>query len=176
MMMTRIRRYTKSIPRRYTIMRELALATVLFESFKRELQASVKVLLRDVLQLRLRIVNVINIDTLHTHVSQRLLKLVLQVRRRHAVTANDVSKRSNPRLYESLIYIVAHVLRRRAVERQVAAFGANDELFAGDAVLVCEYLQRFANGPFASLKTIVRGGVDEVDAKLHCANDRVRVV
>src|SRR5215216_801194 len=166
MMPTRIRRNTKSIPRRHTIMRELALSPVLLKTLKRQLQPIVKLLLFNVLQLRLGIVNVINVHTLQAHVSQRLVKLVLQVRRRHAMTtADDIVERSNARLHESLIHILTDIARRRAVERKVAALGADDELIARDAVLVGEYLQRFADRTFASLKTIVSSRIDDVDAK-----------
>jgi hypothetical protein len=98
--------------------REPPLPPVLFETFKRELQAVIKLLLFNVLQLRLGVVNVINIHTLETEVSQRLVELALQVRRRHAMTAgDDVVERSDAGLYESLVDIVADVARRRAVER-----------------------------------------------------------
>ena len=70
----------------------------------------------------------------------------------------------------------AHVARRCSVERQVTAFGADDELLARDAVLVCECLQGLSDGAFASLKTIVRSAVDDVHAELNSANDRARVV
>src|SRR6185503_2967187 len=177
MMLARIRRRTKSIPRRHTIMRELALPPVLFQTLKRKLQSIVKLLLRDVTQLRLRIVNVINIHTLEAHVAQRLIKLALQVRRRHAMTArDDVFERRNTRLHESLSHILSHTSWRSAVERQVAAFRADDEFFACDAVLAREYLQGGADRAFASLKTVVGSTVDDVDAELHGANDRARVV
>src|SRR3712207_2377253 len=88
---------------------------------------------------------------------------------------DDIVERSDTRLHESLIHILTDISRRRAVKRQVAAFRADDELFAFDTVLGCKYLQRFADRPLASLKTIVRGGVDDVDAELHCANDGVCV-
>jgi len=43
-------------------------------------------------------------------------------------------------------------------------------------MLVREYLQRFTNRALASLESIIRGGVDHVDAELHGANDCARVV
>ena len=88
---------------------------------------------------------------------------------------DDIFERRNPRLHESLVHILSHISRRRAVERQVSAFRADDELLARNAVLVREYLQGFADGAFASLETIVGGGVDNVDPKLHSANNRARV-
>jgi len=68
MMLARIRRHPKSIPRRDTIVHQLALPAILFETLKRTLQARVKLLLRNVRQLRLGIVNVINIHILNAHV------------------------------------------------------------------------------------------------------------
>ncbi len=53
---------------------------------------------------------------------------------------DDVVERSDAGLYESLVDIIAHVARWRAVERQVAALRSDDEIFARDAVLVGEYL------------------------------------
>src|ERR1044072_1363038 len=87
----------------------------------------------------------------------------------------EVFKRSDTRLHESLMHILGHISRRRAVKRQVAAFRADEELFTRDAVLVREYLQRFADRALTSLETIISSGVDNVDAKLHGANDRARV-
>src|SRR5215213_2891647 len=89
--------------------------------------------------------------------------------------SDDVFERRNTRLHESLVHILSHTSRRRTIERQVATFGADHELSARDAVLVREYLQRFADRALASLKTIVGRGIDDVNAKLHRANDRVRV-
>src|SRR6185437_1953927 len=130
MMLARVRRHPKSIPRRHTVMRELALPPVLLETLERQLQTMVKLALRHVLQLRLRVVNVINIHTLDTHVSERLIELALQVRRRHAMTtADDVVEGRDAGFHESLVHILAHVARRRAVKRQVTAFRADDELF-----------------------------------------------
>jgi len=92
------------------------------------------------------------------------------------MTATDeVFKRSDTRFHESLIHILGHISRRRAVERQIAAFGADQKVFARDAVLVREYLQRFADRALASLETIICCRVDNVDAKLHGANDCARV-
>src|SRR5262249_111076 len=90
--------------------------------------------------------------------------------------AYEIVERSDTRLHESLINILAHVSRRRSVKRQVTAFCTDHELIARDAVFVRDRPQRFADRAFASLKTIIRGAVDDVRAELDCAYAGVRVV
>src|SRR6185369_10338423 len=139
MIMAGIRRGTETIPSRYAVIGELALPPVLFESFKRELQARIKLRFRHIRQLRLGIVNVIDIHIIQTHVSQRLVELILQVRRRHAMTAaNNVVPRCDARFDESLVHVLTQlggVSRRRAVEWKVTALRADDEFLARGALL-----------------------------------------
>src|ERR1041385_8153125 len=164
-------RYSETIPRRNTVIRELARRAQLFQTIKRIEDARVKLVFGNVLQLRLGIMNVINVDALELHVSERLLELVLQVSGRHAMTAaGDIVKRRDARLHESLLDILAHVSRRSAVERQVTTFRADQELIAR------QRLQRGADRTFAALETIVRGSVDDVRAELNRTYDGVRVV
>src|SRR6185369_10945792 len=178
MIMAGIRRGTETIPSRYAVKRELALPPVLFESFKRQLQACIKLRFRHIRQLRLGIVDVINIHILQTHVSQRLVELILQVRRSHAMTAtHNIVPRSDPRFDESLVHVLTQlggVSRRCAVERKITTLRADDELLAHDAMLG-EYLQRAANRSLAALKAIVSGSIDHIYAKLHRSDDCIRV-
>src|ERR1041385_2897371 len=126
MMLARLCRHTKTIPGCNTIMRELPFTPVLLETFKRQFQTRVKLRLRNVTQLRLGIVNVINVRILQSHVAQRLVKLVLQVSRSHAMrAANNILKRSDTRLDESLVHILAQTSRRRSIERKITAFRAD---------------------------------------------------
>src|SRR5262245_9900063 len=93
--------------------------------------------------------------------------------------ANNIFQRSDTGFDESLVHVFTELVRgsrRRAIERKVTTLRADDEFLARDAVLGCEYLQRPANGSLASLKTIVSGSVDDIDAKLHCSDDSIRVV
>ena len=82
-------------------------------------------------ELRLRIVDVVNVHTSEIHVSERLFQLVLQILRRHAVTAaNNILKTRNARLDEGFIDVAANISRRRAVKRQITALGADDYFVA----------------------------------------------
>ena len=58
--------------------------------------------------------------------------------------AHDVVKRRDTGFDEGVVHILAHISRRRAIERQVTTFGADDEFFTSDTI-VCEYLQRPTN-------------------------------
>src|SRR5258705_9938634 len=80
---------SKSVPGCNSIRNQLPLRATLLERRKRRTQAPVKLCFRDLAQLRLRIVNVININAFEVQVPERLLQLMLQVTGRHAMTADD---------------------------------------------------------------------------------------
>src|SRR5262245_46074455 len=89
--------------------------------------------------------------------------------------ANDICKRSDARFDERVVHVFAHVSRRRAVEWQVPAFGADAELFTRKTVLACECFQGLANRTLAALETVIGGAVDNVTTKLNRAHNSVRV-
>src|SRR5262249_39659367 len=118
MMITRISSSSKTIPGCDTIIRELTLTAIFFKTLERTSEPVVKLRLGNMIELRLRIMNVIDIDTLQIHVSKRLIELILKIRRRHAMTtADDVFKRRDTRLYESLVHVFADVARWSPIER-----------------------------------------------------------
>ena len=83
--------------------------------------------------------------------------------------ADNVFEVRNPRLYKRLLDVAANVARRRAVKRQVTTLRADDDVVAREA-LFGQLVQGFPDRTFASLETIVGGGVDDVCAEL----DRAR--
>src|SRR6185369_2970537 len=122
--------HTKTIPRGHSVISNLSLADNFFEECKSGAQALPKLYLRDGGQLRLGIVNVIDIDTIEVHVVERLGQLVFEIPRRHAVRATgNVAPRGDAGLDEVLFDVLAHVAWRRSVKRQVTAFRANHEFF-----------------------------------------------
>src|ERR1043165_1502446 len=136
-----ILRRAKTVPRRDAIVAQLARAAVLFETFKRALQTMIELRIRNILQLRLGIVNVINVDCGDAEIFQRLIELVFEVSGRHAMTtADEVVERGDAGLDEGFVDILVGIARRRAVERQVAALRADHQLVAREAVLGGEYL------------------------------------
>src|SRR5215217_4301392 len=90
--------------------------------------------------------------------------------------ADNIFERSDTRFDEGFIHILAHIARRRSIERQIAALGADNELVARNTIRGCERLQGPADGTFTSLKTIICSAVDNVYAELNGANDGVGVV
>src|SRR6266511_222467 len=82
-------RHSKPIPRRDAVILQAPRGATLLKRLKCRSQALVKLFFRNLDQLRLRIVDVINVHTTDTHVSERLLQLILQIGWSHAVTAAD---------------------------------------------------------------------------------------
>jgi len=72
---------------------------------------------------------------------------------------------------EGLLEVPAHVRGAAALERQVAALGAEDDLVAGEAALA----QGRPHRALAALISVVDGGVDDVDAELQRAADGIGV-
>src|SRR5580765_1299748 len=119
--------------------------------------------------------HVINVDGSEIHVAQRLVHLIFQITLRHAMNpSSDFTPRRDPGLDESTFHVLTHIAGWRAIEREVAAFRANDHLVAGKST-TRQLIQRGANYSLASLKAVIRRGVDYVGAQFDCAHDRVAV-
>ncbi len=65
--------------------------------------------------------------------------------------------------------------RQISIEGQIAAFGRDDDLVALDDALFEQTFQRFSDGAFTALMTIVNGGVDDVTAEFDGAADGLGV-
>src|SRR5690606_18978964 len=119
-------------------------------------------------ELRLRVVQVVHVDALHAEVRAAALDLRAQEGRREAVIASDQLLRpAQARLDEALAYVLRVRPRRAgrcAVERDVAALGADDDLVAhGDPLLDGE-AERAAERALAALAAVVDRGVQQVHA------------
>src|SRR5688572_25170922 len=103
-------RDSKPVPGRCTIHSQFAWLSIAFKEFESQSQPVKKLRLRNVTQLRLSVVDVININTLKPHISQRLIELVLQIGGSHAMAAaNDVVKRRNARFHKRFFNIGSNV-------------------------------------------------------------------
>src|SRR5260370_12341480 len=119
--------------------------------------------------------HVIYIDTVETHVCERLTKLTLQVAGSHAMrAARDVGKTRDSRFDEIFFDILTHITRRRSVKRQVTTFAANNNLVPRKAAL-SQLQQSRADRSFASLKAIIRSRVYHIRAQLNGAYYRARI-
>src|SRR6266511_56513 len=84
-------RHSKPIPRGDAVILQAPCGATLLKRLECRTQTLVKLFFRNLCQLCLRIVDVINVHATDTHVSQGLLKLILQIGWSHAVTdAGDI--------------------------------------------------------------------------------------
>src|SRR5688572_24858577 len=112
-------RLAESIPGGHPIHPDLARLNTALQHCKRFSEALIELVLRNGAQLRLRVVNVVNVDTFKPQVFQRLFKLVLQIRGCHAMTAaHDVAKAGDA----------------GRDKREITAFGADDEFVASETI------------------------------------------
>src|SRR6266576_3783781 len=158
-------RNAKSIPGSHAIHADLTRRDILLQSFKRRAQPRVKLFAPYDSKLRFGIVNVVNIDARQLHISQRLVQLIVQIGRGHAVAAtHDILEARDAGFDECLLDVTSYVSRWCAVEWQISAFGTDDDFISREAAIVCQLLQRRSDRSLASLKTIVGGSVDDVGA------------
>ena len=131
MIFRRVRLSSKTIPGCHPVIPDLALDHALLQKLKRAAQTVRKFFRRNRRQLRLGIVHVVNVNTIKPQVPQRLSKLILQVPRCHAVrAAGDIGEARDTGSHKGFFDVLPHVSRRRAIKRQIAAFGANDNFIA----------------------------------------------
>ena len=131
MIFARAGRGPKTIPRCHAIVAYFPAGNTLFQKLKRGAQAFPKLVRRNCRQLRLGIVHVINVDAREIHIAERLRQLVLEIARRHAMrAARDIGPGSKSGSDEIIFDVSTNITRRRTVEWQITAFGADDQLFA----------------------------------------------
>ena len=131
MIFRRVRLSSKTIPGCHTVILDPSVRDAQFQELKRGVKTSPELVLRNRRQLRFRIVHVVDIHTRKIQVAQRLVQLVLEITRRHTVRpASDVGPTCNAGVYEIFFDILPHVARWRAVEREVAALGADNDFCA----------------------------------------------
>src|SRR6266498_975231 len=158
-------RHSKPIPRRDAVILQAPRGAPLLKRLKCRAQALVKLFFRNLGQLRLRIVDVINVHTTDTHVSERLLQLILQIGWSHAVTAaDDILPTRYAGFDKRLFNIAANVSRRRAVKRQITTLRADDQFIAREPFGGSQVTQSRADGAFASLKPVVCRRIDYIGA------------
>src|SRR5438067_13689117 len=75
---------------------------------------------------------------------------------------------------EILFDVSSHVTGCRAVKRQITTFRADDDLFTRESASV-QLSECCSHGPFASLKAIVRCGINYVRADFNRADNRFGV-
>ncbi len=97
--------------------------------------------------------------------------LFFEKTRRHAVAAGDeIFRREDAGLNVFAQKIFGCIFGHGAIGSEIAAFGANHDLFAGE--FFCgEVLDGCADAAFAALEAIVDGRVDDVDAGFHGGDD-----
>src|SRR6185503_421135 len=89
-------------------------------------------------------------------------------------TTGNVSPFCDACFDEILLNVTAHVAWRRAVERQIAAFSADDDFFATEAAR-SQFIQSRANRSFASLEPVICRRVNYICAQLDRAHDGLGV-
>src|SRR5258708_30580497 len=138
MILASLRRNAEPIPGSHSIHSDLTLGDTLLQSFKSRAQPRVKLFAPDEAKLRFGIVNVVNIDARQPHISQRLFQLIFQIGRGHAVApTDDIFEARDAALDECLLDVTSYVSRRRAVEWQISAFGADHDFISRDASIAC---------------------------------------
>src|SRR6266851_4713410 len=127
MIATRSGRHTKPVPGCDTIKLQLPPRPTLLERLESRPQPRVKLFFRNRPELRFRIVDVINIHTIQIHITKRLLQLVLQIRRRHAMTAAHYILETRYAGFDKcFLNVSSQVTRGCTVKWQVATLGTND--------------------------------------------------
>src|SRR5690606_22322909 len=164
----RVGRDAVAIPGRGAVDADPALVAQRLEQLERRAHARQELGAIDGAELRLRVVQVVHVDALHAEVRAAALDLRAQEGRREAVIASDQLLRpAQARLDEALAYVLRVRTRRAgrcAVERDVAALGADDDLVAhGDPLLDGE-AERAAERALAALAAVVDRGVQQVHA------------
>src|SRR6266498_4470789 len=131
-MLVRILSNPKAVPGSNAIAFDFASRNTLLEGFKSPTESSVKLIGSNEAQLRLRIVNVINVHAVYSEILQRLLQLILQIRWGHAVTAaHNVFESSDAGTHKCILNVAADVSWRPAVKGQVSSLCTDQQLFSG---------------------------------------------
>src|SRR5262249_45021407 len=155
---------TKSIPGGRPITGYLSVQHCGLEKLECLAQPSIELFRRNIAELRLRIVNIVDVDRLEPEVFETLLELVPKVPRRHTVAAADeVGPLADAGSDKDSIEIIDHLLlaaRRLAVKRHISTLGADHEL------ITSESSNCTTETALTSLKPVVRSGVENIATEL----------
>ena len=127
---------------------------------------------RHLAELRFGVVQIVDVDAGDAEIAAAAVDLVREEPRRQRVAAgDDVLGIEEPGPHEGLEQVAPHVVGSRAVEGQISALAAEDDLVAADAALA----ESDADGALAALIAVVDRGVDDVDAEVQRFSHRGRV-
>src|SRR5206468_7585022 len=135
-----------------------------------------EVLAGNAAELRLGVVHVVDVDAGEAQVAEAPPELVLEVARRHRVPAtHHVLGLEDAGPHVGVAHVLTGIDRHAAVEGDVAALGAHDELLAREAALALEGDEGLADDTLAALRAVVDGGVEQVAAGIDGVDDRLPV-
>ena len=172
----RRRRLAVAVPRRRAIATDAPGGHCLFKKREGGADARIEFGARHGLQLRLRVVNVINVDAVEAEVLKAARQLIVQIARSHAVAAADdlVSRRSA--LFDDVFDDPRpRVARRLVAEWDEAAFRGDDHFVARRPPGVYQLFERRADDPLATLEAVVDRRIKDVAAQLDGAADGLLV-
>src|SRR5439155_748317 len=155
---------------------QLALADRLLERVERGADALAELRPVHFLELRLRIVDVVDVERLEPQVGAAPLDLVREVAGRDAVdAAHYVARADDARVEVRLREPGARIAGHGAVERDVAPLRRHDDLVPPREPAAERGGERRADRALAALVPVVHGRVDRVDAELERARERVLI-
>src|SRR5277367_3882871 len=162
----------KTVPRGHAIKLNLSRCRSGFQKNEGIAYPLQKIRARHFAQLGLRIVQVVDVDALDAEIAQATLQLIFQESRRHAVAAAyKVVRAEYSGLDVFAIEIFRRIGRHCAIGSQIPALGAENKFFARDS-LFGQILDGGADAALASLKAVVDGRIDNVDAALDRRRNR----
>jgi hypothetical protein len=127
-------------------------------------------------ELRLGVVQVVDVDLGDAEIAQAPPELILEIARRDGMPAGDeVFGFEDARLHVHVAHVLGGIDRNRPVEREVAALRAEDELIAARHVLALERHQHLTDQPLAALGAVVDRGVEQVAAEMEGVDDRLAI-
>src|SRR5258708_31743356 len=154
----------EAVPRTRPVILNFASLRGRFEKRKWLADAGQEFLFRNFGELRLRVVQVIDVHALDAEVFQTASELILQEFRRHAVaTGGDIFRGEDSGLNVLAEKILVRVGRHGTVGRQVTALRAHHDFLAFEAFRG-KLPDGSAEASLAALKSVVDGSVENVHA------------
>src|SRR5687768_828203 len=164
----RARRYAEALPRRAAVSRDFPVAYVLFEGVERSTHHDVELACIERIELLLRIVEVVNVERGESEIPSAAVDLIGKKARAEAVPSGHDFRRSDDARTVVLVLEKAPIsfLRCRwsAVERDIAALGADYDFVAPHASAFDRGAKRVANAALRTLTTVVDRSVEKIDA------------
>src|SRR5882762_5503442 len=162
----RARSLPEAVPCGHSVVLDFACFHRRFQKRERLADTVQKLFLRNFRELRLGIMEVVDVHTLNTQIFQTAADLVFKKFRRHAMAARrDIFCAENSGLNVFTEKIFVGVGGHRTVRRQVAALCAYHD-FVSFKTLRGKLPDGRGDTSFAALKPVVDGGVDYIDAAL----------